>query len=89
MLTQNKRRLCDIIILIIIIRIISYNPTDIIIIIFFSAVINVYYIVGKNEFNVPSIKFTVHDDDQNKYTISLRIVFRHNGVCESYAGGAV
>lgn len=39
-------------------------------------------IVGKNEFNVPFIKFTVHDDDQNKYNLTLQ--FRDNGVCESY-----
>lgn len=41
-----------------------------------------FIIVGKNEFNVPFIKFTVHDDDQNKYNLTLQ--FRDNGVCESY-----
>lgn len=43
--------------------------------------------VGQNEFNFPSIKFTVHDDDQNKYNLTLQ--FRDNGVCESYIPGAV
>lgn len=46
-----------------------------------------FIIVGKNEFNVPSIKFTVHDDDQNKYNLTRQ--FRDNGVCESYTGRGV
>lgn len=36
---------------------------------------------------MPSIKFTVHDDDQNKYNLTRQ--FRDNGICESYTGCGV